>query len=132
MGIPSNPMPPFIASFIKVGGLPLFEHYERVRDITEKNKIQNIVEVNADAELDDAKELAQSIVPIRTGYLRSSIDWEKVGRFLYRFFASADYARHVEEGTIHQKSQPYMTPALIRLKQRLPEVIIRDITQIFK
>jgi HK97 gp10 family phage protein len=132
MGIPSNPMPPFIASLIRVGGMTLFEHYERVRDITENNKIQNICEVNADAELDEAKTFAQSIVPVLTGYLRSTIDWEKIGRFLYRFFASADYARHVEEGTIHQRAQPYMMPALIRLKQRLPEVIIRDITQIFK
>jgi HK97 gp10 family phage protein len=132
MGIPSNPMPPFIASFIRVGGKSLFEHYQDVRQITENNAIQNICEANADTELDEAKSFAQSIVPVLTGYLRSTIDWEKIGRFIYRFFASADYARHVEEGTIHQRAQPYMGPALLRLKQRLPEVIIRDITQIFK
>lgn len=127
MGLPTAPMPPFIASFIRVGGKTLEQHYADVQKITQGHAIETVIEANAPAELDNAKSYSQSIVPVRTGYLRSTIDWAQVSRIVFKFFASADYARYVEEGTIYQIAQPYMLPAVMRLKQRMPDVIIRGL-----
>lgn len=64
--------------------------------------------------LEKAKEYAKSIVPVRTGELRDSIDIlideSKKSGIL---FATADHAPYVELGTSKMTARPYMLPAII-------------------
>lgn len=56
-------------------------------------------------------ELAQAYVPVRTGYLQSTINAYSTG-FSVECEAGADYAQYVEYGTVYQAPQPYFEPAL--------------------
>jgi HK97 gp10 family phage protein len=67
---------------------------------------------------DTVKTEAQRLVPVRTGYLRSTIfarmqDWTaEVG-------SEAAYASSVEFGTRYARAQPFLQPAV---QERLPEL----------
>lgn len=69
-----------------------------------------------DAELNDAAEeikfLAQELVPVKTGLLRSSIHVERIDHLAVQVRADADYAAYVEYGTSRAPAQPFMTPAI--------------------
>ena len=71
-----------------------------------------------DAVLDIASEeivdQARAIVPVDTGYLRSTIAREKVDDRKYIVKAEAEYASYVEFGTSRMAAQPYLRPALER------------------
>ena len=54
---------------------------------------------------------ARQLVPVDTGYLRSTIDAGAVGNGCW-FEATADYAQYVEYGTSNMEAQPYFEPAL--------------------
>ena len=54
---------------------------------------------------------AEKLVPVRTGYLRGSIDATTDG-FHCSAEATAEYAEYVEYGTWYMEAQPYFTPAL--------------------
>lgn len=59
-------------------------------------------------------QLARSIVPVRTGYLRSTIYGEVLGDGVYpsiELGATARYAAYVEEGTRFMSARPYLMPA---------------------
>lgn len=56
-------------------------------------------------------ETARALVPVRTGYLKSSIECEDQGLTVL-FFAFAHYASYVEEGTWKMPARPYFQPAL--------------------
>ena len=60
-------------------------------------------------------EHAKRIVPVDTGYLRSTIGREKEGSSRYVVEATADYASYVEFGTRKMAAQPYLRPALERV-----------------
>lgn len=67
-------------------------------------------------------EYAQRVVPVRTGFLRSSIGYTvDSSAFTLNFFAKAPYALYVEMGTRRMKPEPYMRPAFdyIRLSDLL-------------
>lgn len=55
-------------------------------------------------------EVATALVPVDTGYLRSSIHAEIAGLDL-EMFADAEYAGYVEYGTWKMAAQPYFEPA---------------------
>lgn len=55
--------------------------------------------------------VANSLVPVDTGYLRSTIDAGEWGDGFW-CEASADYAQYVEYGTSYMDAQPYFEPAL--------------------
>lgn len=60
-----------------------------------------------------AVDVAQQLVPVRTGYLRTSISYTyNVSERVLRIHADAPYAAVVEEGSIRQRAQPYLRPAL--------------------
>lgn len=67
-------------------------------------------------------EEANKLVPVDTGYLRSTI---KAGTDGYRCWAeaSADYAEYVEYGTWCMEAQPYFEPALEKAMQVFWEVV---------
>jgi hypothetical protein len=131
-GSPINPMPvggAFVASFITVNGRPLRDHYMKTSQIPAK--LEQLPMNVAPQLLNEAKEFSQKIVPVDTGYLRGTIDWEQISRYIFRFFASAKYARHVEEGTYRMRGRPYMAPAMMRLKEKAPQVIINQVRSYF-
>ena len=55
--------------------------------------------------------VAHQLVPVDTGYLRSTIDAGEWGDGFW-CEATADYAQYVEYGTSHMDAQPYFEPAL--------------------
>lgn len=65
----------------------------------------------------DTKADAQAIVPVDTGFLRSSITYEtketRVGA-TGEVGPTADYGDYVESGTSRMAPQPYMLPAYTR------------------
>lgn len=58
------------------------------------------------------EEVANQLVPVDTGYLRSSISADHDGRSMVFFYAQADYAQYVEFGTFRMPAQEYFRPAV--------------------
>ena len=58
-------------------------------------------------------------VPVDSGRLRQSINVQKVDDGVYRVGTNVEYAVHVEFGTRSQAPQPFMRPAVERLKGEL-------------
>jgi HK97 gp10 family phage protein len=69
-----------------------------------------------DGELEDAAEeiadIARDLVPVDTGFLRSTIHVERIDHLALQVRADAEYAAFVEYGTSRMAAQPYMTPAI--------------------
>lgn len=63
------------------------------------------------AAVDTFMDEATSLVPVDTGYLRSTIDASSDGESV-SFSADAEYAQYPEYGTWCQAEQPYFRPAL--------------------
>lgn len=64
-----------------------------------------------DAFVETFLSVALDLVPVDTGYLRSTIDADTDGEMCYAE-ATADYAEYVEYGTWCMSAQPYFRPAL--------------------
>lgn len=64
----------------------------------------------------DGFQVMQQLVPVDTGLLKSTLGMEyDVPSHTLRYYVGNDktpYAAAVEEGTIHQKAQPYVRPGL--------------------
>lgn len=67
---------------------------------------------------ESVKATATRIVPVRTGYLRSSI-YARTRGWQVEIGAEAAYAANVEFGTFHARAKPFIQPAV---QQRLPEL----------
>lgn len=65
---------------------------------------------------------AEALVPVRTGYLRSTIDASTDGYHCYAE-ATAEYAEYVEYGTSYMDAQPYFEPALEKAMIEFWEVV---------
>lgn len=64
--------------------------------------------------LNDIQARAQGIVPVDTGYLKSSISTSTEGNGAYargEVGPTANYGAYVELGTSRMRAQPYMRPA---------------------
>ena len=74
------------------------------------------IEVDYSNAIDSAcekfEEVATQLVPVDTGYLRSSIWAESDGYSMVSFYAEADYAQYVEFGTWKMPAQEYFRPAV--------------------
>jgi HK97 gp10 family phage protein len=67
---------------------------------------------------ESVKTEATRIVPVRTGYLRSTI-YGRIQEWSAEVGAEAVYAAHVEFGTRYAMAKPFLTPAV---QARLPEL----------
>jgi HK97 gp10 family phage protein len=67
---------------------------------------------------ESVKAEAMRIVPVRTGYLRSSI-YARTREWQAEIGAEAAYAAHVEFGTFYARAKPFIQPAV---QTRLPEL----------
>jgi len=70
----------------------------------------------------DVKALAKQLVPVRTGYLRSTI-YAKIQEWVAEIGAEAHYALFVEFGTRHMQAQPYLYPAIQEHLPQLEDII---------
>lgn len=80
-------------------------------------------------------ELARSIVPVRTGFLRDSIYYAvgqaEGGTPGLQFGASAEYAFWVEMGTRRMRAQPFIRPSLEAYQQKLLDAILQGVLDAF-
>jgi len=85
------------------------------------------IEHEAEMELDlvgaDMKDIARSLVRVRTGYLQSTIYYAANGMVL-EFGATADYASYNEFGTWRMSPQPFIRPALDQSSQKILDAIL--------
>jgi len=71
----------------------------------------------------DVKALARQLVPVRTGYLRSTI-YAKISEWVAEIGAEATYGLFVEFGTRRMRAQPYLYPAIQQHLPRLEQIIL--------
>ena len=76
----------------------------------------------------DVKAEAMRQVPVRTGYLRSTI-YAKIQEWVAEIGANATYALVVELGTKYMQAQPYLYPAIQQYLPELEAVIVSAIEQ---
>lgn len=60
---------------------------------------------------------ARAVCPVDTGRLRDSLEHEVNGDTL-RVGTNVEYAVYVEEGTRYMEAEPYLRPALFRVRGR--------------
>ena len=65
---------------------------------------------------EEGAKYAKTIVPVRTGDLRDSIEPVKIDRFRWQIVAGLDYATFVEFGTTRSGPQPFLMPAFMIAK----------------
>lgn len=92
-----------------------FGNYPAEVSGTDANNIRQFVEVDysqaCEAFVETFLDIALDLVPVRTGYLRSTIDAGTDGYSCWAE-ATAEYAQYVEYGTWCMQEQPYFRPAL--------------------
>lgn len=79
--------------------------------------VRKLVDDSIDRRMNEAGRqavaMARDLVPVDTGYLQSTIGYTyDQARHLLILHADAKYAAVVEEGSIKQRAQPYLRPAL--------------------
>jgi HK97 gp10 family phage protein len=76
----------------------------------------------------NVKASAQKLVPVRTGYLQSTI-YAKISEWVAEIGADATYALFVEFGTKYMQAQPYLYPAIQGHLPQLESIIVSAIEQ---
>lgn len=71
----------------------------------------------------DVKASARKQVPVRTGYLKSTI-YAKISEWVAEIGAEATYSLFVELGTRYMQAQPYLYPAIQEHLPRLEQIIL--------
>lgn len=74
---------------------------------------------------------ARHYAPIRTGYLRSLINYRSIGFLQFIIGAYAPYSGFVEYGTSKMRAQPYMRPAFSIATRTLKSELIQEILSYF-
>jgi HK97 gp10 family phage protein len=93
-------------------------------------KIQDQINAGLDEAGQEIVIYAQQIVPVRTGFLRSSIGYEVAdGTLIIR--ATAKYAAYVEWGTRRARAQPYIRPSIDAYMTRITSSIIEQVLAAF-
>jgi HK97 gp10 family phage protein len=78
-------------------------------------------------------DLAKQLVPVRTGFLQSTI-MQEVDRdnITLTFGATAPYASFVEFGTIRMAARPYLRPAMDAHQQKLLDALVVGVLNAFR
>ncbi len=82
------------------------------------NEMKNQVQIKLSEWAGVVQREAERLVPVKTGYLRSTI-YAKSKEWQMEIGAEATYAAAVEFGTRTRQAQPYLTPAI---ENHLPEL----------
>ena len=72
---------------------------------------------------------AHVLVPVRTGYLRSTIGFEAAGQLDILFYARAPYAGYVEWGTRRMQARLYMTRSIEQHREDLRDLVEQAVFQ---
>ena len=75
-------------------------------------KVPKVLGESVKTTADKVASTAQSICPVDTGELQSSISAEVQSEFEAHVIATAEHAPYVEFGTVHMMAQPFMAPAV--------------------
>ncbi len=76
--------------------------------------------------------LAQGYCPVRTGFLRSTIYFQRTGFCAFIVSAWAYYAPFVEYGTRKMAAQPFLRPAALVIKSSIAKVTVEQINQTWR
>jgi HK97 gp10 family phage protein len=79
----------------------------------------------------EMEDLAINIVPVRTGYLKSTI-FHRVWAQSLSFGASAPYASYVEFGTRFMSARPFIRPAWSAKEEALYTALVHGVLQAFE
>jgi HK97 gp10 family phage protein len=74
----------------------------------------------------DIKVEARRLVPVRTGYLRSTI-YARIQEWVAQIGADAAYSLFMELGTRYMRAQPYLWPAIQEYFPQLENIICQAI-----
>jgi HK97 gp10 family phage protein len=72
---------------------------------------------------------SQNIVPVRTGFLRSTIFFNMTDQLNYEFGASAEYALFVEMGTWKMAAQPFIRPSFEAHQTEILDAIVKAVME---
>mgnify|MGYP001129658187 CR=1 FL=1 len=75
---------------------------------------------------------SRSIVPVRTGWLRSTIFFQIAQELEAQFGAAATYGIFVEMGTWRMAARPFIRPALDAYHTKLLTAILQGVLEVFK
>ncbi len=75
---------------------------------------------------------AKSIVPVRTGYLKSTIQFVYAGDLTWWFGATAPYALFVEFGTRYMSPRPFIRPALELYVPETVKIVKGEVLSLFR
>ena len=75
----------------------------------------------------DIQANAQRRAPVRTGFLRASIQAHQVGPHHWRVTVGADYGIYVEHGTVRMAARPYMGPSVEAVRPVFLEAMKRTV-----
>ncbi len=116
----------FLLKELRVDARALPAKYEPAVDKALQRAAQEIV--------DDVSGKGPHAAPIRTGALRASYRWEKIGRLRYEVSNDpevAPYAIFLELGTRKMAARPHLVPAAMAVAQKLPGMIKEAIQEMF-
>ena len=71
--------------------------------------------VRATAERAEAN--AKQHAPIESGELKAKITAVRINNLTYALESNAEHSSYVEYGTVHQRAEPFFTPAIVRAKR---------------
>jgi hypothetical protein len=72
---------------------------------------------------------ARILVPVRTGFLLSTLGSEVLARWAFTLYARAPYAGYVEWGTFRMYARLYMTRAIEQHQGELPQEMANAVIQ---
>jgi HK97 gp10 family phage protein len=75
-------------------------------------------------------QLSNVLVPVRTGFLRSTLGVRQNSNFSITFYATAPYAAYVEFGTRRMSARLFMTRALQQYQAAFPQEIAGALQQL--
>lgn len=97
-----------------------FNNFLRIRDELERGGGEIVRKAALDIEAN-----AKSFAPVDTGTLKASISATHTGPLTSIVGTPVEYAIHQEYGTVHQSGQPFMRPAVERVRPRYIEAFAK-------
>ena len=97
--------------------------------------LENIVKAAQNALLKTmllAEDVAKSLAPVRTGYLRSRIRWHFIDALSAELVCDAEYAAYVEYGTSRMMPRAYVRPAMYAAEQQLWRNLADEIERVLR
>ena len=86
------------------------------------SSMQKHVHLQLENWADNVKKLAQQLVPVRTGYLQSTI-YAKIREWVAEIGVESPYAVFVEFGTRYVRARPFLYPAIQEHLPRLERIV---------